>query len=146
MSRFLIRLATSAAVATLLAASAGAASAGCGGCACGYPYQGHYYDRVPAELYVPPRRCGVAGWPPVYRVDQGPVYTLPVVTPLAPVPEYGYPRVYPYVGHRWTVYPYVDDDFHRAHRAMEYRSHRYRPHVPPLRRLGAASEGRIAGR
>lgn len=87
---------TAAAGAAALALSVAAASASCGSCACGY------YYAPPPVVYAPQPSCGFF-YParPAYRVVQGPIYAPPVETAEEPVPEYGDPYTYPYVGHQY---------------------------------------------
>lgn len=105
------------------------ASAGCFSCGCGTPV-------VYSYAYASP--CATYALPPMYVVNQGPAYTLPVPIAAEPTP------VYPYVGRGYRATAYYGEDadeaevYPRAYRhhyrhgyGLDYRSYRHhgRPHI-----------------
>lgn len=107
----LLSMAAVAAIASLF--SGGAASAGCYSCGC-----------APAPVvyrYVSP--CAAYAGPPMFVVNQGPAYTLPVPIAAKPTPYYD-PRPYRYVG-RYAPSPYAgayeDDDVPAVRRTWRPR-------------------------
>lgn len=78
-----VHLASIAAVAAVGAMlSVTSASAGCMSCGCSAPVVYSYYS------YAPP--CGSYALPPMFVVNQGPAYTLPVPISAEPTPSYSY--------------------------------------------------------
>src|ERR1700730_1333656 len=75
-----VLLSIAAAIGSLLSVSD--ASAGCYSCGCGTPV-------VYSYAYASP--CATYALPPMYVINQGPAYTLPV--PIAAEPAYAYPYV-----------------------------------------------------
>jgi hypothetical protein len=112
--------------------SATDASAGCFSCGCGTPV-------VYSYAYASP--CAVYAAPPMYVVNQGPAYTMPVPIAAEPTPVYSYP----YVGARRygatayygeepdeaDVYPRAYRHHHRHSYGLDYRGYRHhgRPHI-----------------
>jgi hypothetical protein len=127
-----VLLSVAAAIGSLLSVTD--ASAGCYSCGCGTPV-------VYSYVYASP--CATYSLPPMYVVNQGPAYTLPVPIAAEPTP------VYPYVGYRHRasygmtmyqgeeadesvdVYPRSYRGYHRYGYGLDYRRHRHhgRPHV-----------------
>jgi len=128
-----VRLASIAAVAAAGAMlSVAQASAGCMSCGCSAPV-------VYSYAYTTP--CGYVTLPPMYVVNQGPAYTLPVPISAEPTPSYSYasvPQAYeveepyygaqPYYGvtSRWDR-GYVRPRY--GYQGYGYRGYRYAPRV-----------------
>lgn len=99
------------AAAAIAVLSASGASAGCYSCGCSAP--------VYSYAYVSP--CATYALPPMYVVNQGPSYTLPVYPYAAePTPSY------PYVGRRYSTYTYDDADDVTYRPSYRYRDYGYR--------------------
>ena len=107
-------LTTAAAAAAAMVISITAASAGC--CACGCGYQPTYQTYYPAHQSYYPAPVPAYAPTPAYRVNQGPTFAVPAVTADEPVPEYGYPRPYPYV-----TYPHRHRVDYRRDEERDYR-------------------------
>jgi hypothetical protein len=109
------------------------ASAGCFSCGCGTPMVYGYAYASPCATYP------MYALPPMYVINQGPAYTLPVPIAAEPTPVYSYP----YVGARTygayygdeadeaDVYPRAYRSYHRHSYGLDYRSYRHhgRPHI-----------------
>ncbi len=143
-----VLLSIAAAIGSLL--SVGDASAGCYSCGCGTPPVVYSY------AYASP--CATYRLPPMYVVNQGPAYTLPVPIAAEPTPAY------PYIGygHRYhasygaTAYYGAEADeadvYPRAYRAqrygygLDYRyRHHGRPHIGMRRHYGDRRLAHVPG-
>jgi len=135
----LLSIAAVAAIGSML--SAADASAGCMSCGCTPVYSYAYV--MPCAAYAPP----------MYVVNQGPAYTMPVPIAAEPTPAYSYPYVGPttYYGEEQPYYGYPR--WHHRHYASRYNyegpGYRYdvpgyrphgvrvfRPHIGPGRLYG----------
>jgi hypothetical protein len=138
-----VLLSIAAAIGSLLSVSD--ASAGCFSCGCGTPV-------VYSYAYASP--CATYALPPMYVVNQGPAYTLPV--PIAAEPAYGYP----YVGRGYrasygaTAYEGEEADEAADVYPGAYRHHRryglddryrVRPHIGMRRLYGERRFAHIPG-
>jgi hypothetical protein len=142
-----VLLSIAAAIGSLLSVSD--ASAGCYSCGCGTPV-------VYSYAYASP--CATYALPPMYVINQGPAYTMPV--PIAAEPAYGYP----YVGRGYRasygatayqgeeadeaadVYPRAYRHHHRHSYGLDYRyRHHGRPHIGMRRLYGERRFAHIPG-
>jgi hypothetical protein len=118
-------MAALAAIASLF--SGGAASAGCYSCGCA-PVVYSYRYVSPCAVYAPP----------MFVVNQGPAYTLPVPIAAEPTPYYD-PRPYRYVGRYAPYASEYEDDYPAVRRTWRprygivpgYEGPRFRRHFGP---------------
>jgi hypothetical protein len=123
-------MAAVAAIGSMLSATT--ASAGCFSCGCSAPV-------VYGYAYASP--CAVYAAPPMYVINQGPAYTLPVPIAAEPTPLYGYPYVGATSSYYGAASAYDDDEVYPRlqrrhwHHRMGYDRfdggyrHRGRPHI-----------------
>lgn len=104
-----VLLSIAAAIGSLLSATG--ASAGCFSCGCNAPVVYSYSYASPCATYAAP---------PMYIVNQGPAYTLPVPIAAEPTPAYSYP----YVGRPQAYYGDEEQQYQvypRMHRRHHWR-------------------------
>jgi hypothetical protein len=126
-----VLLSIAAAIGSLLSVTD--ASAGCYSCGCGTPVVYGYAYASPCATYV---------LPPMYVVNQGPAYTLPVPIAAEPTPVYPYIGRGHYAAYGASAYDGEEDEaevYPRAYRShgygLDYRyRHHGRPHIG-MRRL-----------
>ena len=104
-----VLMSIAAAIGSLLSVTG--ASASCYSCGCSAPPVYSYSYAMPCATYAAP---------PMYIVNQGPAYTLPVPIAAEPTPAYSYP----YVG-RPQAY-YGDDEQQYEVYPRSYRRHHWR--------------------
>jgi hypothetical protein len=131
----LITATVASALAVALSASAALACHSCEGCASVYvpppAILGSCASCAPSyeppTVYSSPCNSGYVAAVPTYRVDLGPTYRAPVAVVEEPVPDYGYPRRYPYVSHSGRSWAYAHHN-HRV-RAIGGPHHSDRPEL-----------------